>query len=527
MRIRSIPLLLCLLSLPLLTEAADPPEGAAAPPDAAETNRIVYFLPKTRIRINATIQRRTDANGDVTNRSVTADFSLLATSDITHSYLLDPSVAALSNTKTVLNLTPDGRLSSIDSAVQGQGGVLVKSIFRGVATILGLGGRGLPFANDIDATDEMYKTDHPTMAERRAAYRDTEHSLALKLAQVSSDLAAASGKENLDTLQHKVSVIEHALQRIRAEMVLVDNHFSAWTNLRKRVVDQHISRIIEIDSLPTDTEVSKLALQTKNPTKADFNEALGGSYLPVFRQLGFILTRSAATPAPPPSTSTDRRNDRQTKRISYRVPYPVTLCLYNTAPAMETRPVLISCRQENVLGPSSPIVNLPLRAKAFGRRHLIAVFDDSGSVKSITNDVTSAAADVADVVQGVPAEILAAFEQANKILDANRALALQDLEDQIEQTKAAQSLLEQQIALRERIAASATDAQLNELQRKLSVLEAQRNLLAATSTPHSTIVSLEDRQRLLALENAIREAEIRSLQLEKQLDEIRASLDND
>ena len=497
----------------------------ALPVKAEGTDQIVYFLPKTQIQIDATVQRQTDEKGTVTSRSIRADFSLVATSDISETYQIDPSVPALSNTKTVLNLTPDGRLSSIDSTSQGQAGTLVKSIFRGMATIIGLGGQGFPFTRSVNAIEERYRTDHPLMSERREAYIKTEQSLALKLAKISSEMANASGDE-LDALQSKVAVVNKTLAEVREEMVLIDNHFAAWRRTQERVVDVQITQIVDIDSLPVDDGIAKLANEEKNPAEETLHDTLG-NYLPVFNQVGFIITRSAATPALPETGNARARNPRDARGIAYRVAYPATFCLYNTAPTEPTKPVLVACKRENVVGPSSPIVNLPLKGKAFGRRQLIVQFNDTGSIKSISNDSTSAVADVSALIQGVPTEILAAFQQANEILDANRALALQSLENQIEETKAEQSLLEQQIALRERIATSATDAELNELNRKLALLEAQRNLVAAATPPDATIVSLESRQRLLKLENALREAEVRSLQLERQLDELRAAIDRD
>ena len=495
------------------------------PIKAEQTDQIVYFLPKTQIQINAIVQRRTDKDGAIKSRSIRADFSLVATSDITQTYQIDPSVPALSNTKTVLNLTPDGRLSSIDSTSQGQAATLVKSIFRGMATIIGLGGQGVRFRGSVNAMAERYKADHPKMSKRREEYINTEQSLALQLAKISLNVADTSGDE-LDALQSKVAAVKKTLATVREELALADNHFAAWRDSQTSVVDVKITEYVDIDSLPVDDDIEKLANGEANPSEEALHDALE-DYLPVFERIGFIITRSGATPASPNMGYANAPNPRDARGIAYRVAYPTTFCLYNTAPPVQTKPVLVACKRENVLGPSSPIVNLSLKSKAFGQRRLIVQFNDSGSIKSISNDSKSAVADVSALVQGVPTEILAALQQANKILDANRALAVQSLENQIEKTKAEQSLLTQQIALYDTIAASATDAKLNELNRKLALLEAQRNVVVAATAPDSTIVSLETNQRLLELENALREAEVRRLQLERQIDELRVAIDRD
>lgn len=487
--------------------------------EPVETREILYYLPKSELRIDLNLKVKTDnTNNTTTTILESGDISLVSSADTSFPKSLDPSVAALSNTKSSIKFRPDGRLESLDNNSTGAAATLIKSIFKGVVTAAGIAGRGFLFSASKENDD--YKEAYPEQAELREKYQLQTRRL---LELINLEIAKAEDANNdMKAVMDRVARLKDSLAIVRIELELLNQHYTSWKSSLETEETKIFSYQIDLKDLPKIDEINTKLAISSDPSSETFDSVVNESFRRFSDQGRFLIGIKKKYPDVSHVGKSDARNGADTNSIYYRMPYEAELCLYELGQGSSFyKATLKECEVQTIIDNESNVVMLPIKNRKFGKRQLIATFDANGMVSSIVNDVTSGAEDIASIIDSLPESLKTGLANANSILDVERELKLQGYENQIVEVKKQKELLLEQVALSEKLASSSTDQQIKNLENELKFLQVQKNIFSFVpyASTNESVTTLEAGIKLLELENKLAELQVRNNELAEKLSE--------
>ena len=110
---------------------------------------------------------------------------------------------------------------------------------------------------------------------------------------------------------------------------------------------------------------------------------------------------------------------------------------------------------------------------------------ESGALKKLSNSRASDLAAATGALKDVPAEVLSALQQANKIIDEQQTLSLQGLDRRLAMLKKEKEVLEAEIEAGGVLATRAQRSELARLKAEIDLLKARKEL-GALAAPSAT-----------------------------------------
>lgn len=508
--------------------------GAFACPRIALAQEVKtrYFLPKSVVTLTATVTTKNTFPADpkagmtiggrieTTNPSVT----LATVADPAWPLALSSETALLSKNTVSVEVSAAGLLSSVNAKSEGVLGNVIKNVFGAVVSLT-RGAAGIRMSAATDA-ENKYESDLPTHAKRRAEIKEYIGKATDQVLELEKKIISVDKHDERRALRLRVFDLQDALSDLRAELLLADAHFAAWKARMESAREARVEHVEDADDLPDDSGVAALAASKDKELMIDavVNAACtsfgvttkGCPYGEIVRQTRVVVTQV------PLSVEPDVRLDAKPGQISpaifYRTLRPIALSVYLLDGG--NKPVRSRRSVEFVTGRRSPLMSVAVQNSKWSLKSIGVTFTN-GALTKVTNETGSEIAGAAEALRGLPTEYLAAVKQANEIVSEDSKLKLAGVTAQIDQLKKQKELIEAQVVSGESGDLASMQAQTVRLDAELKLLTSQR-ALAGAQGPGASDTALA--VQMLTLQNALADAQLKQLQLQQQLEELRKKL---
>src|SRR4030095_13188789 len=226
-------------------------------------------------------------------------------------------------------------------------------------------------------------------------------------------------------------------------------------------------------------------------------------------------------PAPVPDVKGEAVTaDLFSPSIYYRGVRPVQIAVYTLSPT--NKPRLAKQSLEFVVGRRSPTMAYVVQNSKWANKSLGVTFTD-GLLTKVSSENESELAGAAEALRGLPAEYLAAIKQANEIVSEQNKLDSSGIQRQIDDLKKQKELTETRITSGETANLAAMKTESDRLEAELKLLNSQRNLAVGQAIPQDQ-TALSAQVQIIKLQNDLAEAQVKQLQLQQQLDELRQKM---
>lgn len=508
--------------------------AALAGPRAAGAQevRTNYFLPKSIVTLAATVTTKNTfpddpgrdmaPRGHVETNGVTVSLSNVPDPGWPLVLLSEP--ALLSKNTVSVEVSPTGLLTAVNARSEGLLGSIVKNVFGAIVS-LSKAAAGLRMSTATDA-EKKYERDERARSARRSELREQIARATTLIIELEKRLIAAEKAEERRGLRSRIDDVQRAVTDLRSELLLGDAHFSAWKARMEDAREERIEHIENVDDLPDDGPVQRLAANgddsigieevKRAACTRDGVEIKNCAFGSVVERSRVIVTQASAAREPDVKPATEPGKSSTT--IFFRGLRPAQLSVYMLNAS--NKPVLTKRTFELVMGRRSAILSLPVYNSKWSTKSLGAIFTN-GALTKVTTETGSEIAGAAEALRGIPAEYLAAVKQANEIISEDSKLRLAGVQAQIDELKKRKELIEAQVAGGESGDLVAMQAETARLDAELRLLTSQRAITAAQGPASAdAAISLQ----MLKLQNDLAEAQVKQLQLQQQLEEVRKKL---
>ena len=499
--------------------------GDAAAPEV----KTGYFLSKSIVTLTATVttkstfpadprQGMTPA-GSVETSQVVVTLSSVADPDMP--LILSSDAALLAKNTITVELTGAGLLASVNLKSEGALGGIVKNIFGAVVSLT-KAAAGLRMST-ATSPEQKYEVDQAEPAKRRNDLKTAIRTTTTSIFETEKMAIAAKTPEERKALKSRVADLQDSLENLRAHLLLADAHFAAWKARMEDAKDQRVEHAVDVDDLPDDTGIVELASSADPNILLDAVVAAactfdglvkkGCAFGEIVKQTRVVITQSSKIPDVKSETA---KPGDASSGVFYRAVRPATIAVYllngNNKPVLSKRSV------EFVTGRRSPLMSLALSNSKWSTKSLGATFT-GGALTKITSELGSELAGAAETLRGIPTEYLAAIKQAGEIVTERNKLDAAGVQAQIDELKKQKELTETRIATGESADLAAMQAQTARLDAELKLLTSRRALAGSQTVGDQATLALQ--VQMIKLQNDLVEAQVKQLQLQQQLEELR------
>lgn len=476
-----------------------------------------YFLSKSVVTVSGLVTTKATfpsdpakgmiPGGSVETSQVAVTFTTVP--DQSMPLVLLSGTALLSKNTVSIELTSSGMLAAVNAKSEGVLGTLVKNLFGAAVTIAKVAG-GILMSTISDA-EKKYATDHSSESARRESLKKAIQDATSKLIEVEAKAVAEDAEAPRKVLRERVEGLKQSLANLRAEWLLADAHYTAWKSRMEDAKDRRFEYVFDVDDLPGDDGVRSLS-ETAGPISVKQLQDAAGSLAKTAVDARILLTQGNVL-----AKNTEVKAGTASSAISFRTVRPVVLSIYLIDGT--NKPVLSKRSLEFVTGSSSSVTSMPVHNAKWSTKSVGLTFS-SGVLTKLTTETGSELAGATDAIRGLPAEYLGALKQANEIITENNKLSLSGVVAQIDELKKHKELIEARIASGEAADLATMQAETARLDAELKLLNSQRGFVAGQGIGADTS-SLTLQVQLIKLQNDLAEAQVKQLNLQRELEELR------
>jgi hypothetical protein len=475
--------------------------------------RLVYHLPRTRVRITGTATEKVVLSRAEPERRFEREVALETTADPAGFFAVALGKSKLSDDTFSLELTEDGRLVSTEATSTGRLGDVVRNVFSFVTSVVGIAAGLLSPVKIAKLEGEppapSYEAVFPERAKRRRRVEGALEEVRSKVVDLEESLVGvADADERKKVLEH-VRDLEAASTVLLEEARRLDVHFQAW----KASVEQETTNELVFTLDPSDLPLTGAVESWPSPPTKEQLGKLG----PVYDGLRMVLARRDVLPLPREGVAEDPGTAAD--GFFFRQPRPVELSLYVVA---EDRLVLMSRKVELVMDEECRLCFVEYGKTRWSETSAEAAFWPGGSLKTLKNSRASEAAAATGALKELPADAKAALEQANQVLDERQKLDLQGLEHRIAELEKRKSLVEKEIALGGVVDTRQSQEEITRLKAEIDLLKSRKDLGVAERELQQVAAggTLQLETEILKLRTALEQAQVERLKVQQALEKL-------
>ena len=489
-------------------------------------NKIPYYLPLTRVRIYGKRTTRKDVLLQVSGVSE-VKVDLVTTADPNHPRYIQNADSLLADRQLTVEWTETGMLSNTDATSTGKLGEIIKNVFGAVFRFAlffggGMGIRSMEVAGLGDKElENAYATAFADLAAARRAAKKAVSELLKAIADQSAALGSELDPEKVNVGQKRLHQLTETLEQVKKQAESLENHFNAWKgSAQEEVTPRDCTVALEV--LPKEDDIRPL----QDKTEAEIRAALR-SLADLFWDLRVIVADAKikvgpyrhigkANDADPPLEKPDN-----SQGVEFRIPRPTVLSLFeirenNTG---KFTAVLKERREISVSDDTCPTALMRTKGSALSKKSVDIDFFATGIPKKVSTDSGADFAALAEALAKLPAEALQSVKDANVFIDERQKLALQSVEQRIEELKKEREEALARIAKNETLATEQQMVEVKRLEQEIALLKKQIELkqLAGTSDSDVQLKLLEIQEDLVHARTNLEKAEIERLKVQAEL----------
>lgn len=465
----------------------------------ATKTEVGYFLPKSMVRLQATMRQLVDELEPARNTCEASEWvaELVAVADLARGRTVAVEGSWWFDYGMKLDLTEDGRLASAEVESTGQVGSVVASaagLAVGVASAAifrfpvlpvrltetkGAGAEDSDFApaddpsRQPDAAGERYALDHPGEARRFKALQVEYRTAVAAVAEARIEYREAREDDRVDAWSHYRRLVRMA-DDVASELDRARVLFDAWRRSKQTQTEFVTAAFVPVAALPLLTESVDGVL--------DFGwgqDAMAQAVRRFFDAVGWVLARCDgrdwALSEPNGSLEGQRPAD---SRLHVLRPRPVAFAAVRKGPSGQLR--MVEFRRELITDRYCQELEVPLRKSWFAKRRTVVELASSGALTGLELGGASSANAVAGMASTVAANSVAALEAASKVRKALGELGAADREEELSRLKREVAIGEQQLVAAGQAATASDFARLEWLRQQVAIAEAKAKLTAST-----------------------------------------------
>jgi hypothetical protein len=450
------------------------------------TTEVTYYLPKSVIRLSATVKTTTDELSSDPIAPETSDWKaeLLTVADNNRGRTVTLGTSWLFDYGIKLAMSEDGRMTSASLDSTGQLGTVLASAAGLAVSIASAATFGLPGVlsrlvpgageaitrEDLDGSTEepgdpvahRYHEEHPEefrrLTELKAEY--TEAQDAVTAARRAHRKAAAATR---DQAWRDYRQLIKAANDVSSELDRAKLMFTTWRASKQKTTEVVHECRLAVADLPV-LEHESLTLDYRMKEGADPAEKF-------YAEVGYLVCLTERPPGggmiPAGATTSDAR-------LSVVQPRAVTLVTVRKG--TDGNPQVTGYQRVLVVDEHCSEVSVPIRKSLFARRNTAVTLSELGALVGLELGGTSSAAGAAAAATGVRTEALAALESAEKARKSLDTLSAADAEAELAGLKRELAIEEQRLLLAGQAATASDYARLQWLKQQVDIKEARAKL---------------------------------------------------
>lgn len=493
-----------------------------------------YRLPLSCIRISGTETTKDDRVLGRTDKELEAagELSVIADPRGPDSVELDPG--SFRNTDASFKLTEDGRLTSANATVTGQGGAFISGLV-GIATtvVAALARAPISLATAVDTTKEAaddaranvveadkdadekkieaaYLEQQKVQAEARTSARTLVKPLDSAYRGALDEVANAESEETRAAALRKVRQLNAARSLAGVLLDRSEALFQAWRAGTITAATQTLTYEITLDELrmsdvyvDDDGEV-RYPVAQRSPQHQLKVAAAQAKARTAWERLGVLVVVQDDPRDEEPSYSIPP-DDRM--KVKIRFPRPVVLGFYKKNG--EGKAQFESLRPAMVVDGASRVESIEVNAGWFGKHSGGITFSADGIPTGFDFGNSSEAVGAITALAALPAGVATSLETAAKISDQLDGLRNKSLDHELARTKKAVELQEQQLTKKGLDATEADYAKLVRLKQEADIMDKETALGRRSVPPDPVAAEIAELKRQVEL-----------LRLRQQLDRL-------
>ena len=479
---------------------------------------IDYWLAEHVVVVSGSVEDVTDPFGDGSTRSVSADAVVaLAVRGDEGGGAQTLRLPERGDNEITIELTSDGRLSSVSHKSVGVGNKVIAAGASIVSTIAGLvvaGGSGAGLLTalsdeerhaDADAgrdageaaAREEWKVKNPDLDAHQTAYRTLLDLTRSALLESRNRIVTGTEAEATAAVLRS-NRLELLARTCTAEIERVELLYQAWRERQRTRTTRHLSYTLEVSSLP-------LGAPESPPTL----DLLDGAVKDLWDDLGVLVSVAPAHGRRSARITGQAVGRADSGKVWWRIPRPVRLCTWRID--QHGAPRLDRVEEVSIVDKYSSVAGRELEGRLFGQADAGIIFDSMGSPTKFSSSDISAAGALAEALGSVGAKALDGIETASKMTTGLTSLADADAKRQLESLTREYDLASKRLEVKGLDATADDFARLKQLEQQVAMAKAT----GALSGP-SEVMQLQDQ---LALETARKDldAMIRARALDTEL----------
>lgn len=461
----------------------------------ATRTEVGYFLPKSMVRLQATMRQLVDELDPARDTCEASDWTaeLVNVADHSRRRAVVVESAWWFDYGMKLNLTEDGRLASADAESVGQVGNVLASaaglavgvasaaVFRfpvlpvDLAQTKGSGLETSDFApadsSDAqpDAAGLRYAREHPGEALRFKALQSEYRAAVTAVAQARVEYRDARAADRDDQWSHYRRLVRMAAD-VAAELDQARMLFDTWRRSKQEPCEFVIAAFVPVSALPS-LEVSgggALALQWDEDEMAKTVHRF-------FEDAGWVLARSNLQEWTLPASESAAEGERAADdRFHVLRPRTVMLAAVRRAGSGGLRSVAF--RRELIVDKYCREDEIPVRKSWFAKRRTVVELAASGALTGLELGATSSANGVARMSSDVATNTIAALEASGKARKILGELEAAGPEGELARLKREVAIGEQQLVAAGLTARASDYGHLEWLRQQVAVADANARL---------------------------------------------------
>jgi hypothetical protein len=322
------------------------------------------------------------------------------------------------NTDFKVNLTPDGRLESIDYKATGIGSAvvtagakllaLVASIARAVVGAAAAGDAGTRQAKKPSAR-EQWKTDRADQALQLEKNQALAAEASLKLLDVRRQIVREDGLTKVKNLLVREQALVTMWNAAVAEIARLEDLYRLWAESKRASSTATVEYLLDLEDVPR-----RVGDQDPDLTK------LSGKAGDLWESVGVLIQVADGAGAPISSTSNDA-DPEPTSNVRWRISRSVELLVWKRAD--DGAATLVNRSPARIVDGRSELRQMELKSSIFGEHGGTWTFNADGSPAAISLQSESGVGAFANALSGVPAALVESAEQGKKLVDAWHGIA--------------------------------------------------------------------------------------------------------
>lgn len=449
---------------------------------------VTYFLPVTRVRLEATMTRLTDTLEPTNAKPEASSWSaeLVTVADTYQPRTLAVESGPLFDYGLKLALTEDGRLRSAGVESTGDAGKMLASaaglavsiasasVFRlplpgpPMTQVQTKGGSGEPAREtELSPVEAAYAKECPSEAQHLQGLQAEQQLVLTELTAARKNYLTAGDPSKKEAWEHyrRVGVL---VADTTAELGRAKALFDAWRHTKQSTVEYAVAATVELVSLPLLTRLSGGAVDLEWGTGVEPGLVNG-----FFSQTGYVMART--TPEEWPTRSAIPTDGVAGAAVLWmRRPRSVGLCCVHRGEDGVVR--MIEDRRELIMDAACAEVRVPVRKSWFARRKTSVELSALGALTGVELGGDAAAAGVTVGVSGAGTAALAALESAQKARAALSQLGAAGEENELARLKREVAIREQHLLAAGQAATAAEYAKLEASKQQVAIAEAEAKL---------------------------------------------------